>query len=62
MSPEFTDEVNTIKSLEIICCEEDPTYEYDVKITKNLEDLGFPASTQQNLMSTLTGGDKVKIF
>jgi ATPase subunit of ABC transporter with duplicated ATPase domains len=36
MSPEFTDEVNNrLAELEIICCEEDPTYEYDVKITKN---------------------------
>ena len=33
-----------------------------LKVTKILEDLGFPASTQQNLMSTLTGGDKVKIL
>ena len=63
LSPEFTDEVNNrLAELEIICCEEDPTYEYDIKVTKILEDLGFPASTQQNLMSTLTGGDKVKIL
>ncbi|HJE02495.1 MAG TPA: ATP-binding cassette domain-containing protein, partial [Aliarcobacter thereius] len=63
MSPEFTDEVNNrLAELEIICCEEDPTYEYDIKVTKILEDLGFPASSHQNLMSSLTGGDKVKIL
>jgi ATPase subunit of ABC transporter with duplicated ATPase domains len=63
MSPEFTDEVNNrLAELEIICCEEDPTYEYDVKITRILEDLGFPASSHQDLMSTLTGGDKFKVL
>jgi len=63
MSTDFTDEINNrLAQLEIICCEEDPTYEYDVKVTKILEDLGFPASIHQNLMSTLTGGDKVKIL
>ena len=47
LSPEFTDEVNNrLAELEIICCEEDPTYEYDIKVIKILEDLGFPASTQ----------------
>ncbi len=63
MSPEFTDEVNDrLGELEIICCEEDPTYEYDVKITKVLEDLGFPSSQHQDLMSTITGGDKFKVL
>jgi len=63
MSPEFTDEVNNrLAELEIVCVEEDPTYEYDVKITKILEDLGFPASTHTDLMSTLTGGDKFKVL
>ena len=60
---EYTDEIGErLGELEIICCEEDPTYEYDVKITKILESLGFPASTHQNLMSTLTGGDKFKVL
>ncbi|WP_428024900.1 ABC-F family ATP-binding cassette domain-containing protein [Arcobacter sp.] len=60
---EYTDEVGErLGELEIVCCEEDPTYEYDVKITKILEDLGFPASEHQNLMSTLTGGDKFKVL
>ncbi len=60
---EYTDDVGErLGELEIVCCEEDPTYEYDVKITKILEDLGFPASEHQNLMSTLTGGDKFKVL
>lgn len=63
LSPEFTDEVNNrLAELEIICCEEDPTYEYDIKVTKILEDLGFPSSMHQDLMSTLKGGDKVKVL
>ncbi len=63
MSEEFTDEINNrLGELEIICCEEDPTYEYDVKITKILEDLGFPAEEHQELMSTITGGDKFKVL
>lgn len=63
MSEEFTDEINNrLAELEIICCEEDPTYEYDIKITKILEDLGFPASQHTELMSTITGGDKFKVL
>jgi ATPase subunit of ABC transporter with duplicated ATPase domains len=63
LSPEFTDEVNNrLGELEIICCEEDPTYEYDVKITKILEDLGFPSSSHTELMSSFTGGDKFKVL
>jgi len=60
---EYTDEIGEeLGELEIICCEEDPTYEYDVKITKILESLGFPAATHNDLMSTLTGGDKFKVL
>ena len=63
MSEEFTDEINNrLAELEIICVEEDPTYEYDVKITKILEDLGFASETHQELMSTFTGGDKFKVL
>lgn len=63
MSEEFTDEINNrLAELEIICCEEDPTYEYDVKITRILEDLGFPQSEHTELMSTLTGGNKFKVL
>ena len=60
---EYTDEIGEkLGELEMVCCEEDPTYEYDIKITKILEDLGFPASQQQDLMSTITGGDKFKVL
>ncbi len=60
---EYTDEVgDRLGELEIVCCEEDPTYEYDVKITKILEDLGFPAAQQTDLMSTISGGDKFKVL
>jgi ATPase subunit of ABC transporter with duplicated ATPase domains len=60
---EYTDEIGErLGELEMVCCEEDPTYEYDIKITKILEDLGFPAAEQQELMSTLTGGDKFKVL
>lgn len=48
--------------LEIVCAEEDPTYEYDVIIEKLLEDLGFDSSLHDEKMRTLTGGDKFKIL
>lgn len=58
-----SDEVNNrLAELEMICADEDPTYESDVKIEKLLEVLGFPASQHDNLMSSLTGGDKFKIL
>lgn len=53
---------NELAELEIICAEEDPMYECEVVIEKILEDLGFDASTHENLMSSLTGGDKFKIL
>ncbi|MEA3498131.1 MAG: ATP-binding cassette domain-containing protein [Campylobacterota bacterium] len=60
---EYTDEIGErLGELEMICCEEDPTYEYDVKITKILEAVGFPASQQNDLMSTISGGDKFKVL
>jgi len=60
---EYTDEVGEqLGELEMVCCEEDPTYEYDVKITKILESLGFPAEQHTELMSTITGGDKFKVL
>jgi ATPase subunit of ABC transporter with duplicated ATPase domains len=60
---EYTDEIGErLGELEMVCVEEDPTYEYDIKITKILESLGFPASTHHELMSTLTGGDKFKVL
>jgi len=60
---EYTDAIGErLGELEMICCEEDPTYEYDVKITKILEALGFPASMHTELMSSITGGDKFKVL
>ena len=58
-----SDEVNNrLAELEMICADEDPTYESEVKIEKLLTSLGFPVETHDNFMSTLTGGDKVKIL
>lgn len=58
-----SDEVNNrLAELEMICADEDPTYESDVQIEKLLEALGFPANEHNDLMSSLTGGDKFKIL
>ncbi|MBD3791777.1 MAG: ATP-binding cassette domain-containing protein [Campylobacterales bacterium] len=58
-----SDEVNNrLAELEMICADEDPTYESDVHIEKLLEALGFPASQHDDLMSSITGGDKFKIL
>jgi ATPase subunit of ABC transporter with duplicated ATPase domains len=64
MTGDFEDDkVNErLGELEMICADEDPTYESDVKIEKLLEALGFPAEVHGELMSSLTGGDKVKIL
>ena len=63
MSEEFTDEINNrIGELEMIKVEEDPTYEYDIKITKILEDLGFSSDEHQKLMSEVPNADKFKVL
>jgi ATPase subunit of ABC transporter with duplicated ATPase domains len=64
MEGNFDDEkVNErLGELEMICVEEDPTYECDVRIEKLLTALGFPVERHQDLMSSLTGGDKFKIL
>ena len=63
MSEEFTDEINNrIGELEMIKVEEDPTYEYDIKITKILEDLGFSSDEHQKLMSEIPNADKFKVL
>lgn len=61
---DFSDEkVNDrLAELEIICAEEDPTYEVDVTIEKILCSLGFGVEMHEHLMSELTGGDKFKIL
>ncbi len=57
------DKVNDrLAELEIICAEEDPTYESEVHVEKLLEVLGFDSSMHEDLMSSLTGGDKFKIL
>ncbi len=64
ISGDFEDEkVNDrLAELEIICAEEDPTYEVDINIEKTLTSLGFPVDTHEELMSSLSGGDKFKIL
>jgi ATPase subunit of ABC transporter with duplicated ATPase domains len=63
MSEEFTDEINEkIGELEMIKVEEDPTYEYDIRITKILEDLGFSKDDHYKLMSEIPNADKFKIL
>lgn len=58
-----SDEVNNrLAQLEMICAEEDPMYESEVKIEKLLSALGFDESKQNEKMSTLTGGDKFKVL
>ena len=58
-----SDEVNNrLGELEMICADEDPTYESDVKIEKLLSNLGFPISQHDDLMSSITGGDKFKVL
>lgn len=51
-----------LSELEMICVEEDPMYECEVVIEKILGDLGFKAAQHNDLMKTLTGGDKFKIL
>ncbi|MBL0721709.1 MAG: ATP-binding cassette domain-containing protein [Sulfurovum sp.] len=53
---------NRLAELEMICADEDPTYESDVKIEKLLESLGFSSDQHDSLMSSITGGDKFKIL
>jgi len=53
---------NRLAELEMICADEDPTYESDVKIEKLLESLGFPSDKHDDLMSSIKGGDKFKIL
>ena len=53
---------NRLADLEVICVEEDPTYEYDVNIAKILENVGIGAELHHNLMSTLDSADKFKVL
>ncbi|MDR1460832.1 MAG: ATP-binding cassette domain-containing protein [Campylobacteraceae bacterium] len=53
---------NRLADLEIICAEEDPTYEYEVMIEKILEALGFPISKHNDLMRSLPSAEKFKVL
>jgi ATPase subunit of ABC transporter with duplicated ATPase domains len=53
---------NRLAELEVISVEEDPTYEYDVNITKVLENVGIPAEKHHDLMSSLDTADKFKVL
>ena len=64
MSGDFEDDAvnNRLADLEVICVEEDPTYEYDVNIAKILENVGIPADKHNDLMSSLDNADKFKVL
>jgi ATPase subunit of ABC transporter with duplicated ATPase domains len=53
---------NRLSELEMICAEEDPTYEVDVRIEKILEALGFESSMHEMLMSEIPNSDKFKVL
>ncbi|KIM11065.1 MAG: ABC transporter ATP-binding protein [Sulfuricurvum sp. PC08-66] len=53
---------NRLAELEVICVEEDPTYEYDVNIAKVLENLSIPSTRHGDLMSSLDTSDKFKVL
>jgi ATPase subunit of ABC transporter with duplicated ATPase domains len=53
---------NRLAELEVICVEEDPTYEYEVNIGKILENVGIPVDDHYNLMSSLDSADKFKVL
>lgn len=58
-----SDEVNNrLAELEMVCAEEDPTYEAEVKIEKLLTALGFDISMHTNPMSSLPSSDKFKVL
>ncbi|MBU0631377.1 ATP-binding cassette domain-containing protein [bacterium] len=53
---------NRLAELEMICVEEDPTYEYEINIAKVLENVGIPAEHHHDLMSSLKSSDKFKVL
>ena len=64
VSGDFEDDAtnNRLAELEVICVEEDPTYEYDVHIAKVLENIGIPSEVHNSLMSELDTSDKFKVL
>jgi ATPase subunit of ABC transporter with duplicated ATPase domains len=60
---DFSDEVNDrLNELEMICAEEDPTYECEVQIERLLSSLGFDVSIHHDKMSSIANSDKFKIL
>lgn len=58
---DFSDEINEkLSELEIICAQEDPTYEYETRIEKILSSLGF--KNFDCLMKDIENSEKVKIL
>ena len=53
---------NRLAELEMICVEEDPTYEYEINIAKVLENVGIPAENHYELMSSLKSSEKFKVL
>ncbi len=51
-----------LAQLEVICVEEDPTYEYETQIAKILENIGIPVDIHFDLMSSLKSSDKFKVL
>ena len=51
-----------LAELEMICVEEDPTYEYETQIAKILENVGIPAEQHHDLMSSLKSSEKFKVL
>ena len=64
MEGDFEDDAvnERLAELEIMCAEEDPTYEYEVHIEKLLSALGFPVEQHMEPMSSITGGNKFKVL
>ena len=61
MSEEFTDAINDrLAQLEMISAEEDPSYEYEVRIEKILSSLGF--RDFEKPMSKVENSDKFKVL
>jgi ATPase subunit of ABC transporter with duplicated ATPase domains len=53
---------NRLADLEMICVEEDPTYEYETNIAKILENVGIPSEHHYDLMSSLKSSEKFKVL
>lgn len=60
-SQEFTDDINDrLSELEMICADEDPSYEYELRIEKILTSLGF--DNFDILMKNIENSEKFKIL